>query len=172
MQRKGFLRRTPMRRGKGFGKPFPSPPHSLIDDSGDLREPRTAGPGFRYSAPIERTGEAEPKREYVRDKNLMKVYRLIACQHCGANNQTVCGAHSNWEIHGKGGHIKADDNRCASLCGECHADLDQGSKLIEEERQRKWWNAHVKTINELVRRRLWPAWVPLPDISHYPEQWT
>lgn len=116
----------------------------------------------RMSGPV-------PKRTYVRSESLMEAYRLIPCQHCGRDDGTVCGAHANWSIFGKGGHIKADDSRAASLCSLCHVPvLDQGSKLTRAERQAMWWAAHVKTVIELGKRALWPARVPVPDISINP----
>lgn len=110
-----------------------------------------------------------PKREYVRSKELREAYRLIPCQHCGRDDGTVCCAHSNWGAHGKGGGIKADDSRGASLCSACHVPvLDQGSKLSKAERQDMWWRAHVRSVGLLVKHGLWPHGVAVPDISSPP----
>lgn len=109
-----------------------------------------------------------PKRQYVRSKAMMVAYRKIPCQHCGVDDGTVCGAHANWSQMGKGGHIKADDNRAASLCFECHMALDQGRLTTKEQRQQAWWSAHRSTVRELVDRRLWPASVTVPDTSTNP----
>jgi hypothetical protein len=106
-----------------------------------------------------------PKHEYIRSEALMRAYRLIPCQNCGADDGTVCGAHSNWAEHGKGRSIKADDNRCASLCHTCHGMLDQGSILGRAERMALWWNAHIKTVGELQARSLWPERIPIPDLT-------
>lgn len=111
------------------------------------------------------------KREYVRSKKLMKAYRSIPCQNCGVSDGTVCGAHSNWAIHGKGRSIKADDNRCASLCHGCHAAVDSGSTLTEQQRQRVWWGAHVETIGRLLFDGSWPDGVPVPSFHEYPKEW-
>lgn len=105
-----------------------------------------------------------PKREYIRSPALMRAYRQIACQHCGARDGTVCGAHSNWADHGKGRSIKADDNRCASLCAVCHSLLDQGSMLGKAERMSMWFAAHALTVKELLKRGLWPKGVPVPEL--------
>lgn len=129
------------------------------------------GPVLRLVAPAPRDVVPEPKREYVRSKPMMKAYRTIACQHCGTDDGTVCGAHSNWEAHGKGGHIKADDNRGASLCVRCHSELDQGSKLTEAQRRRLWWHAHVATVALLLFNGTWPAGVPVPLTLEYPREW-
>lgn len=103
-----------------------------------------------------------PKFEYIRSKPLMAAYRLIPCQHCGANDGTVCGAHSNWAVHGKGKSIKASDIYAASLCHECHAMLDQGAHMSEVERKAIWWNAHVNTVRQIVLDGRWPSGVPIP----------
>lgn len=109
-----------------------------------------------------------PKREYVRSAALLEACRLIPCQHCGKSHETgkVCAAHSNWGVHGKGGHIKADDNRVASLCDDCHVPiLDQGAKLSAAERIEMWWSAHVATVTLLQRLQLWPDGVPVPELT-------
>lgn len=106
---------------------------------------------------------AIPKHQYVRSEALMRAYRLIPCQNCGKDDGTVCGAHSNWGEHGKGKGIKADDNRCASLCFTCHGILDQGSILSHAERYAIWTIAHVKTVRELLARNLWPKGVSIPE---------
>lgn len=104
-----------------------------------------------------------PKRQYVRSKTLLAAYRQIQCQHCGRDDGTVCGAHSNSAAHGKGRSIKADDNTCASLCRECHFELDQGSRLSREQRESMHAAAWRKTVAELLRRGLWPMDEPIPD---------
>lgn len=105
------------------------------------------------------------KTDYVRSKPLMLAYRRIPCQHCGVDDGTVCGAHSNLSIHGKGRGIKAHDNRAASLCHACHMAVDQGRSLSRSEREALWLDAHEKTVRELLRIGLWPMDVPVPDLS-------
>ena len=104
-----------------------------------------------------------PKHQYIRSPALMKAYRQIPCQHCGAEDGTVCGAHSNQGADGKGRSIKADDNKCASLCYRCHSELDQGSFLTRAERETMHEAARIKTQRELIRRDMWPASVPTPE---------
>lgn len=94
----------------------------------------------------------------------MVAFRAIPCQNCGRDDGSVCGAHSNESRHGKGRSIKSSDIYCASLCHICHSALDQGSKLLKAERLTMWWNAHVKTVRELMRRGLWPLDIQVPDI--------
>lgn len=103
------------------------------------------------------------RRDYVRSEALRLAYRTIECQNCGKDDGTVCGAHSNWEAHGKGRGIKADDNCAASLCSTCHAMLDQGSAMSDIERKRFWWRAFTKTIRALLVAGRWPHKVPIPE---------
>ena len=139
---------------------------------GPTRKPSHEWTGeYRNERPVARMDRCDekvravPKHEYVRSRALMKAYLLIPCQNCGNDDGTVCGAHSNFGAHGKGRGIKADDNRAASLCWTCHTRLDQGHLLSAAERFAMWWAAHVKTVRELVRRCLWPAAVPVPDLE-------
>lgn len=101
------------------------------------------------------------KHRYVRSAPLMAAYRLLPCQHCGQGN--ACGAHSNWGW-GKGMGIKADDDRCASLCPACHHSIDQGSFLTDVQRKDLWWVAHVKTVTKLLKLKLWPRSIKAPQL--------
>jgi hypothetical protein len=124
---------------------------------------------WRAVAPNGAAPAAIEKHSYIRSKKLREAYRLIPCQNCGADDGTVCCAHSNWGVHGKGERIKADDNRGASLCARCHVPLlDQGTALSRAERKALWWGAHVKTVRLLVGLGHWPAGVPIPDIETCP----
>jgi hypothetical protein len=89
-----------------------------------------------------------PKHNYVRSKKLLENARLIPCQCCLANDGTIVAAHTNWG-GGKGRGIKADDNMIASLCFQCHSQLDQGSKMSRQERIEFWEDAHRATIGWL-----------------------
>ena len=73
----------------------------------------------------------------------------------------VQAAHTNWG-GGKGRGIKADDNLVAALCLHCHFEIDQGSNLSKEERQKLWMIAHMGTIHVLTQTGQWPKDVPLP----------
>lgn len=158
----------------GRGKPPERPPAT---QSTYTPKPRFAspgkpiGPGEWLVVNSEPFAEllSRPKRDYVRSAALMRSYGMIPCQNCGADDGTICGAHSNWSEHGKGGHIKADDSRAASLCAACHIPLlDQGALLTREQRKALWWSAHIRTVIELRERGLWPAEVPFPDIEASP----
>ena len=84
-----------------------------------------------------------------RNQRLLEVVRESPCQTCGAKDGTVVAAHSNQLRDGKGRGLKAHDYRIASLCYQCHMDLDQGAKLTKEERVNKWEDAHRRTIEWL-----------------------
>jgi hypothetical protein len=107
------------------------------------------------------------KRVPVRSRLLLEACRALPCQHSGVRDGTVVAAHSNWAEHGKGKGIKADDNRVAALCYAVHMELDQGTRWTRQERRQIWWDAHVKTVRELIRIGLWPLSVPVPDIRNF-----
>lgn len=110
---------------------------------------------------------AVPKREYIRSKALLAAVRTLPCMVTGVEGRTE-PAHSNWQdIGGKGRGVKADDNRVAAMSVEIHRELDQGKKWTYAERRAIWFAAHVKTVRELLRRGLWPANVPVPDIRSF-----
>ena len=98
---------------------------------------------------------------------LDNVYHLTRCELC-RQPAAVEPAHSNWAVHGKGKGIKADDNRIAAACRSCHAELDQGTRFTEEEKQGWWWPAHVRTVAALIGAGLWVPGVPIPDTVHSP----
>lgn len=105
---------------------------------------------------------AYPKTTYTRSRALLEACREIPCQHCGIADGTVVAAHSNSLAHGKGRSIKASDQFVASLCRECHHEIDQGRTLTKAERVDMWTAAHLRTVKELNRLGLWPANVPQP----------
>lgn len=147
--------------------PFRSKAPALALQVGRERAPLRP---IRAVAPREPVFNPQPKREYVRSEALMCAYRLLECQHCGVDDGTVCGAHSNWTIHGKCKGKKADDNRCASLCFRCHSELDQGSELMEADRQSRWFAAHQSTVHNMVSRGIWPIAAIIPN-TEWPEAW-
>ena len=84
-----------------------------------------------------------------RSKSLLEAAREFPCQCCGRQDGTVVAAHSNQLRDGKGKGIKAHDYRIASLCFQCHFNIDQGSSLSKQERIDLWEDAHRKTIGLL-----------------------
>ena len=85
-----------------------------------------------------------------RNKKLLEAVRQMPCQYCGAQDGTVCAAHSNDSKHGKGMGQKASDACIAALCHRCHSMLDQGKDLSKEERREMWLHAHVNTMRWLI----------------------
>ena len=107
--------------------------------------------------------KTHPKRQYVRSAKLLNNIRFLHCHACGADDQTIVGAHSNSQAHGKGRGIKSDDNMVAALCWDCHHTLDQGHYLSKEEKEKFWMYAHLRTVFSLIKAELWPPTVPLPQ---------
>jgi hypothetical protein len=87
-----------------------------------------------------------------RNNRLLEACRSLPCQLCGAEDGTVCAAHSNSLADGKGRGLKASDAAVASLCFRCHSEIDQGRKMSKEERREAWLEAHVKTLRMLIER--------------------
>lgn len=160
LKRTGFARGRPVHVARDDG---------LLDVVGAAMAVVCAMPLRRgtYAAPF-RALVAVPKRDYVRSPQLLaNVGKLMYCE-LGRHHAVVCACHSNWEIHGKGGHIKADDNRIASGCLNCHHELDQGKEFTEPEKKMWWWHAHVATVSRMLACGLWPTGVPVPDTAHNP----
>jgi hypothetical protein len=91
---------------------------------------------------------------YYRSPKLLEACRKLECQHCGSDDGTVCAAHSNQSIHGKGKGIKAHDCFVAALCWKCHFELDEGLATTREEKREMWNKAHNKTYLALFQRGL------------------
>lgn len=138
------------------------------DDPAPVVLTRTTRPARLATASDMQGSVPVEKFDYVRSRPLCEAFRLIPCQNCGAEDGTVCGAHSNWACHGKGRSIKASDIYQASLCFTCHSMLDQGSRLLERERKAMWWRAHTKSVIQLIAMGHWPEGIQLPDTNNWP----
>lgn len=163
MKRGGPLqRRTPMSRGSGFKRQAPVAFVRAERPAVELK-PLARPPNYAMSTTV-----AAPvaKRSYVRSPTLREAYRLIPCQHCGVSDGTVCCAHSNLAIHGKGRSIKASDEFGASLCYACHTALDQGKDMPKHERAAMWLEAHVKSVALLVKLGHWPKHIAPPGLTN------
>lgn len=145
MKRSGFKRKTPER---------------YQPDPDRVRVTPSVRPEFRMPESVAAPAAPVEKFRYLRSDALMRAYRLIPCQHCGRQDGTVCGAHSNWPEHGKGRSIKASDEFCASLCFACHGALDQGVQMTAEQRKAMWTAAWRKTRAALLNSGLWPSTLP------------
>ena len=87
-----------------------------------------------------------------RSTKLLERVRELPCQRCGAEDGTVCAAHSNQLRDDKGRGIKANDYRIAALCFRCHAEIDQGRVSTRADRREAWEAAHRSTIGALFER--------------------
>ena len=85
-----------------------------------------------------------------RNKKLLEAVRQMPCQHCGAQDGTICAAHSNFSEHGKGMGQKASDAMIAALCHRCHSRLDHGKDLNKADRKEMWLDAYVNTMRWLI----------------------
>lgn len=162
MKRAALLRRVPFRsKPPVWLKPERTRAALLAPPAGMFRNP------VRVDADL----VVVPKRIYVRSEPLLaEVRALRQCCRCGAY-VPVDPAHSNWACHGKAGAKKADDHRIAALCRfPCHHEIDAGRVLSEVQRQRDWWEAHVRTVTRIRDLGRWPAGVPFPDLT-YPHEW-
>lgn len=156
------MRRTPFRQ-KREGPSWMAEQKPRAQRIAEQRPPKTLHRGtFTGST----SGKPVEKRKYIRSKTLLAAVRMLPCQHTGLTGFTE-PAHSNWPQHGKAGRVKADDNRVAALHRDIHRELDQGSKWSAEERQAIWWEAHRKTVKELLARGLWPPRVPVPELEDF-----
>lgn len=93
------------------------------------------------------------KYPIFRSEKLLALARESPCCFgCQAYNVgNVVSAHSNQSRDGKCMGGKGDDFRIAFLCGTCHHEIDQGSKLSRAERIAFWEDAHRETIGWLFR---------------------
>lgn len=89
-----------------------------------------------------------------RSPKLLERVRELPCQLCGAEDGTVCAAHSNSLSDGKGKGIKAHDWAVAALCLRCHSQIDQGKDASKADRRAMWLEAERKTHAQLFERGL------------------
>jgi len=106
------------------------------------------------------------KFTYIRSRPLLNAIKALPCQHCGAAGPSD-PAHSNQAAHGKGKGIKASDVYAAALCRHDHHEIDQGSRLSQDERVILWTAAWKATVRELVKRGTWPLDIEIPDIRSF-----
>jgi hypothetical protein len=86
-----------------------------------------------------------------RNKDLLRAVSQLPCQICGIEGQTQA-SHSNQLEDGKGMGIKASDAMIASICYNCHAEIDQGKKYDKETRKAVWDKAHRRTMRILIEQ--------------------
>lgn len=86
-----------------------------------------------------------------RNKKLLEALRNLPCMNCGINDGTVVAAHRN---QGKGMGLKNSDALVASLCYQCHHELDNGMKLNKQERRDMWDQAYIRTVQFLIENEI------------------
>src|SRR5579871_883711 len=111
------MKRSALTRRAGLARKRPEPKQEPERKVCALLQP------IRKLAPAAEVFRPQPKRQYVRSRKLLDACgKLERCTFpgCQARDGTLVACHSNWEIHGKGKGIKADDNRIAAGCARCH----------------------------------------------------
>jgi hypothetical protein len=88
-------------------------------------------------------------KSIYRNKKLLRIVATFPCQLCGCQDKTAVPAHSNQLRDGKGRGLKAHDYRVATLCYQCHYDIDQNHRYKKEEKIAMFEEAHRKTIGLL-----------------------
>ena len=86
-----------------------------------------------------------------RNKKLLIKLRYLPCRCGGAVDGTICAAHRN---QGKVMGLKNSDALVASLCFNCHTELDNGPKLSKQERRDLWNEAYVRTMQYLIENEI------------------
>jgi len=148
------MKRSPIRRGKGFRSRDRQPPEAEIPSI--PRELPEAGipaspPRRGTYGPVTLT--AAPKPVEHRNEDLLKMARgkrcLINIGRCDGD-ETVVACHSNLAEHGKSLSRKADDEYTVWGCFSCHRALDSSGSTAKVKRE--WFmEAHARQITEWAR---------------------
>jgi hypothetical protein len=173
-----MLRRTPMKRGKGFKSKRHDAPAVPRED-----RPMALYPASRRGTYGGTLGEAAPKTRARRNPTVLEMARGRACLIrrpgvCVGLTETTVAAHSNLLEHGKGKSRKADDCYTVWACFPCHAWLDQGGASAQEkeaafraalQRQADQWRAIAGDASEPPRFRAAAQWA-LDQLDENKEQ--
>ena len=135
----------------------------------EYRTPKVEAALFRPPVRVGDTVVATPKAPApVRSRPHRMAVASLPCFHCRREGCSQA-AHPN---SGKAKGRKASDLDCFPMCsvagGDCHARFDQyrivakGAEMQAYEREAKAW-----TVRELLRRGLWIASLPMPDIRSF-----
>jgi hypothetical protein len=87
--------------------------------------------------------------DVYRNRALLDLARDQACVECGRNDGTVVAAHSNED---KGMGMKTSDATVMFLCGPCHFEYDNGTRMTREERRQFAYRNNAKTLRLLLVR--------------------
>lgn len=105
---------------------------------------------------------AQPKEVARRCPALLELARGKPCLLrisgvCCGGTETTVAAHSNYSVHGKGGHRKADDCYSVWACARCHTWLDSSYVAEYEEKVSAFMLAHLEQVNEWRQIAAGPA---------------
>jgi hypothetical protein len=147
-----MLRRTPMKRGKGFKSKRHDAPAVPRED-----RPMALYPATRrgtYGGTV--SGQAIDKDRPVRSEAYRRLVAAMPCADCGIPGPSQA-AHAN---QGKGLSLKTDDRTCFPLCPRCHRLHDQGAVGSREMRRdhEAQWGAQTRAAIRAAGQ--WPASVP------------
>ena len=92
------------------------------------------------------------KEKPLRSEKHRRVIASMSCCMCGMDGYTQA-AHANF---GKGMGQKACDSLTFPLCHWCHQFLDQGGKLLKDDRRLLEISYVNSTRDLLIRRHQWP----------------
>lgn len=103
------------------------------------------------------------RQGYYRNEALTRMCHDIPCQcqRLTCHGGKSVPAHSNQGKHGKGRGIKAHDCFVASMCNDCHFEVDNGRQLSEAKRAELWTDAWRSTMAILCASRR----IKLPEIG-------
>jgi hypothetical protein len=98
-----------------------------------------------------------PKREnaYLADLCHGQSCYLLIPGICRNDSATVVPAHSNQSEHGKGGALKADDEKTCPGCFWCHFEIDQGKTFDRQTKFSIWDAGYARWVP--VRQKLLEA---------------
>ena len=101
-----------------------------------------------------------------RDPNLLKLAKNEKCllqiaDDClGDEGSTTVAAHSNLGEHGKGMGMKAEDCYSVWACHRCHSLFDQGKDLTRQEKEKIFYPALLRQLEEWRKIATNPALKP------------
>ncbi len=110
------------------------------------------------------------KERPYRSRPLLDAVHSLPCTITlpeGCIGRPAVPAHSNQQVHGKGGSLKAHDCFVAAACtvavgtAGCHYEIDDGRRLERHERQRYWRRGFETTFEWLYGL----AYIDLPRLT-------
>jgi hypothetical protein len=136
VKRSGFKRKIPERRAPTVIEYTPRP-----------RDPARPVAALLVTRPV-------PKEVRFESAAWGRAVAKLVCVRCGRGTEWSHEAQSQaaHRNEGKGMGRKVDDSLQAALCSSCHAEIDQGKDMTNEQRRAEIDRAIVLTVRELARR--------------------